>query len=68
MEQVSKSASFDYPEEAASVRDLLRTLLMPEVDAGSSMDGGGGNGSADLWVKLGGREYFISVSSIDGVE
>lgn len=51
----------DYPQDAAQVRDLIRDMMQTQVDHGTSMDTGGGLGSADLWMKFGGKEYFISV-------
>lgn len=53
----------DYPKDAAQVRDLIREMLTTQVDHGSGMDTGGGFGTADLWVKFGGKEYFVSVKS-----
>lgn len=51
----------DYPADAAQVRDLIREMLKSQVDHGSSMDTGGGLGSADLWVSFGGVEYYVCV-------
>lgn len=53
--------SFNYPADAAQVRDLIREMMRSQVDEGTSMDGGGGFGSADLWLTIGGREFFVNV-------
>lgn len=54
-------SKLDYPMDAMQVRDLIRDMLRSQVDEGSSMDTGGGFGSADLWVSFGGVEFFVSV-------
>lgn len=52
----------NYPLGAASVRDEIRAVLRDTVvDHGSSMDGGGGFGSADLWIWVDGKEYIVTV-------
>lgn len=51
----------DYPHDAAQVRDLIRDMLKSQADHGSSMDTGGGLGSADLWMSFGGQEFYINV-------
>lgn len=42
---------------AGEIRNFLKSLK----DAGTSVDSGGGDGSADLWVTSDGIEYFISI-------
>jgi hypothetical protein len=61
MDMGNATDKLDYPGDAAQVRDLIREYLKPQVDHGSSMDGGGGLGSADLWLTLGGVEYIVTV-------
>ena len=39
----------------------LRDLLKPVTDEGTSIDSGAGAGSADLWVTVGGVEYFLTI-------
>ena len=51
----------DYPGDAAHVRDLIREMMRSQVDVGSGMDGGGGFGSADLWLTVAGHEFFVNV-------
>lgn len=51
----------NYPQDALQVRDLIADLLRSQADHGSAMDTGGGLGSADLWVWIGGREFYVSV-------
>lgn len=58
------SDGLNYPQDAAAVRDLIREMLRTQVDHGSSMDGGGGFGSVQLWVSFGGREYVITVKAV----
>jgi hypothetical protein len=57
-------SKLDYPGDAAQVRDLIRDLLCSQADQGSGMDTGGGMGSADLCVKLGGVEYIVTVQRL----
>lgn len=57
------TANLDYPMDAADVRDLIRDMMRSQVDEGSPMDTGGGCGAADLWLSLGGLEFYISVRS-----
>lgn len=38
----------------------LRRFLASVKDEGTSIDSGGGDGTGDLWVTVGGVEYFIS--------
>lgn len=59
---MAETSSLNYPRDAAAVRDEIRQLLKSTIaDHGSSMDTGGGLGQADLWVQVGGVEYFITV-------
>lgn len=51
----------DYPGDACAARNLIRDAMRPYVDKGTSMDGGGGFGQADLWMTVGGVEYLVSV-------
>lgn len=51
----------NYPQDVASLRDELIELLSTVRDEGTSCDTGGGMGQADLWVKVQGVEYFITV-------
>lgn len=43
---------------ATEIRDFLHSVK----DEGSSIDSGAGNGSADLWVKVQGVEYLITIA------
>ena len=46
----------------ATFRDELREVLRATLaDAGASMDTGGGDGEADLWVTCCGVEFFVTV-------
>lgn len=46
----------------AAMRDELATLLRRTMaDEGSSMDTGTGPDSADLWVSVGGVEFFVTI-------
>lgn len=55
------ASKLNYPHDAASVRNLIREMMQSQVDHGTSMDGGGGFGSADLWMTIGGREFIVTV-------
>lgn len=40
----------------------IRSMLLASVaDHGTSIDSGGGDGDADLWVKVQGVEYYINI-------
>ncbi len=39
----------------------LRDMLEAKKDDGTHIDTGGGDGTGDLWVTVGGIEYFVSV-------
>lgn len=54
--------SLRYPEDCASIRDEIRELTTCIRDHGTSSDGGGGMGKADLWLTVDGIEYFITVT------
>jgi hypothetical protein len=43
---------------ALEIREFLQSIK----DEGTAIDSGGGLGSADLWVKIQGDEYYISIS------
>jgi hypothetical protein len=43
---------------ASEIRDFLKNIK----DEGTNIDSGGGDGSADLWVTVGGVEYFINIA------
>lgn len=42
---------------ATELRDFLSTVK----DEGTQIDSGSGDGVADLWVTVGGIEYYISI-------
>jgi hypothetical protein len=44
-----------------SLAHELREFLKSVVDAGTSIDSGGGDGCADLWPIIGGVEYHIVI-------
>lgn len=51
----------------AAFRDELRALLRTTLaDQGTSIDTGGGDGMADLWVTCGGVEFFITIRKSNG--
>lgn len=39
----------------------IRAFLMSVKDEGTGIDSGGGDGDADLWVKVQGVEYYINI-------
>ena len=45
-----------------SLAHELRQFLKSVADEGTSIDSGGMDGAADLWVKIGGVEYYIAIS------
>ena len=51
----------DWDKGPASLALELSTLLNPVADEGTFIDSGAGAGSADLWVTVGGVEYFLTI-------
>jgi hypothetical protein len=51
----------DGTREAYSLALEIKGFLQSVKDADTSIDSGGGLGEADLWVKVQGVEYHISV-------
>ena len=51
----------DYPIGAAQVRDLIGEMMDSHCDVGEARDTGGGCGTADIWLRIGGMEYPVSV-------
>lgn len=39
----------------------IRSFLMSVKDEGTAIDSGGGDGTGDIWVTVGGIEYFVSI-------
>lgn len=50
----------DWDREPFSLMTELRDLLSTVKDVGTSIDSGSGDGYADLWVTVGGVEYYIT--------
>jgi hypothetical protein len=50
--------------EAYSLIQEIRERIKPMTDEGTSMDTGGGFGSADLWFTVQGVEYSMSVGRV----
>ncbi len=48
---------------AIQVRDLIGEMMDVHCDVGESRDTGVGLGSADIWLRIGGFEYVVSVHS-----
>lgn len=42
---------------ASEIRQFLKTI----ADEGTGIDSGGCDGCADLWVKVGGVEYYVTI-------
>jgi hypothetical protein len=51
----------DWVRGPLSLAHELREFLKSVVDEGTNIDSGGGDGVADLWPTIGGREYHIRV-------
>lgn len=58
---VARMLPDDWDQRPFSVATELRSLLSTLKDEGTSIDSGSGDGCADLWVTIGGVEYFISI-------
>jgi hypothetical protein len=52
-------AGFD--TDNLSTVNLIRAALRQVVDKGTSMDTGGGADSADMWLTIGGTEYYLNL-------
>lgn len=51
------------PDDAMALGHMMRDWLEAVVvNAGTSVDTGGGFGCYDLWAKVGGSEYFITIT------
>lgn len=57
--EVASNAGFDM--RPYSVVTELKRVLASLADHGTSMDSGTGSRSADLWLTIGGVEYFLTV-------
>lgn len=56
------AAGLGWDRGARSLAHEIRTFLLASVaDHGTAIDSGGGDGDADLWVKVGGVEYYIHI-------
>lgn len=58
------TTGLNYPRDAAAVRDLIREAMAAHRDHDTGADTGGGFGSADLWLWIGGTEYHINVKPV----
>ena len=57
----------DWNKNPLSLAHELREFLKSVVDAGTSIDSGGGDGCADLWPIIDGVEYHIAITSNRGM-
>ena len=57
----------DWNKNPLSLAHELREFLKSVVDAGTSIDIGGGDGCAHLWPIIDGVEYHIAITSNRGV-
>jgi hypothetical protein len=64
---LAKALKVDVGGDALSIIHELRDLMRSVVDAGTSMDTGGGFGSADLNVTIAGIEYHIGVTPVSTI-
>lgn len=48
-------------KDAMSLANYIKGALLAVKDEGSSIDTGGGFGARDLWVKIDGNEFMVSV-------
>ena len=56
-------SAFEAPTMATRhFAEELHLWLDSKADHGTSIDSGGGFGCRDLWVTVGGRNFFISVT------
>lgn len=50
--------------DAMTIREELRAFLNTIIDEGTHIDSGGGFGQADLWPKIGGKEFLVSIKDL----
>lgn len=55
-------APADWDARPMVLASEIRKFLLAIADEGTGIDSGGGDGRADLWVKIGGKEYFIQIA------
>lgn len=53
----------DWDQGPLSLAHELRQMLAGIVDAGTGIDSGGGDGTADLFPTVGGVEYHIAITA-----
>ena len=51
----------DWDSRPLTLAHEIRRLLGSLKDEGTSIDSGGGDGSANLWVTVGGVEYYLTI-------
>ena len=56
----------DWDKSALVLAQEISAMLKNIVDEGTAIDSGGGDGSADLWATVDGKEYFINVRKSNG--
>lgn len=54
----------DVSPDAITIREELRAFLQTIVDEGTHIDSGGGLGQADLWPRIGGKEFLVTVKDL----
>lgn len=60
--QVGEMPVFD--NRAALIRDEIKEFLSDINDKGTSLDTGGGDNLADVWVTIDGVEYMVTVKAL----
>jgi hypothetical protein len=48
--------------------DELEAFLRTIIDEGTYIDSGGGFGQADLWPRIGGKEFLVTVKDLGPYE
>ena len=61
-ELIGESPMWD--NRAAAVRDEIKDFLEEIHDKGTSLDTGGGDNLADVWVTIDGVEYLVTVKAL----
>ena len=53
-----------WDNRATAIRDEIRDFLEEINDEGTSLDTGGGDNLADVWVTIDGTEYLVTVKAL----
>ncbi len=59
--EVARLLPSDWNTKPFTLATEIRAFLSGICDEGTSIDSGSGDGCADLWVTIGGTEFYIAI-------